>query len=116
MEKVCSVAEIPAGSMKGFTIGGRKILVANAEGAFFAIDAVCSHRQGYLPDGRLAGKTVTCPVHGAQYDLATGKVLKNVSWIVKAGTGRSATDLAAFPVVVKDGEVFVDVAGSSPSR
>ena len=109
MEKICNVSEIPTGSMKGFTINGKKILIANTEGSFFAIDAVCSHMQGYLPDGKLSGKTVICPVHGTQFDLTTGKVLKNVSWIIKTATHRSATDLRTYTVEVKEGQIFVDV-------
>ncbi len=112
MEKICSVSEIPSGSMKGFTVNGKQILVANADGSFYAMDAVCSHMQGYLPDGKILGKTVTCPVHGSQYDVTSGKVLRNVSWLIKMGTGRSASDLRTFPVEVKDGQVFVDVPKS----
>jgi nitrite reductase/ring-hydroxylating ferredoxin subunit len=109
MEKVCQAAEIPAGSMKGFTVRGRKILLANVDGSFYAMDAVCSHMQGYLPGGKLEGKTVTCPVHHSQYDVTTGKVIRNVSWPVKALTRRSASDLATFRVEVKEGAVFVEV-------
>jgi nitrite reductase/ring-hydroxylating ferredoxin subunit len=110
MDKVCSVSDIPVGSMKGFTIHGKQILVANTEGSFFALDAVCSHMEGYLPAGRLSGKSVTCPVHGAQYDLATGKVISDVPWIMKMATHRGAADLRTYPVEVKDGQVFVDAA------
>jgi nitrite reductase/ring-hydroxylating ferredoxin subunit len=119
MEKICSISEIPAGSMKGFTINGKQILIANTEGSFFAIDAVCSHMQGYLPSGRLSGKTVTCPVHGAQYDLATGKVLTEVPWILKMATRRNATDLGTYAIEEKDGQIFVDAAQprqSPPAR
>ena len=116
MEKICSVSEVPAGSMKGFTINGKQILIANTEGSFFAIDAVCSHMQGYLPAGRLFGKTVICPVHGAQYDLVTGKVITNVPWILKMVTHRSAMDLGTYAVEVKDGQVFVDAIRPLPSR
>ncbi len=110
MERICSVSEVPAGSLKGFTINGKQILIANTEGSFFAMDAVCSHMQGYLPAGRLSGKTVICPVHGAQYDIATGKVITNVPWIMKIATHRGATDLRTYPVEVKNGQVFVDAA------
>ncbi len=96
--------------MKGFSLSGRQILVANTEGSFFAMDAVCSHMQGYLPAGKLSGRIVTCPVHGSQYDLATGRVVRNVSWIIKASTHRTASDLDIFPVQVKDGQVYVDAA------
>jgi 3-phenylpropionate/trans-cinnamate dioxygenase ferredoxin subunit len=109
MEPVCQAAEIPVGSMKGFTVKGREILVANVAGAFHAMDAVCSHMQGYLPGGKLEGTIVTCPVHHAQYDVTSGKVVRNVSWAVKTFTRKSATDLATFRAGVKDGLVFVEI-------
>jgi 3-phenylpropionate/trans-cinnamate dioxygenase ferredoxin subunit len=109
MEKVFETKEIPQGSMKGLTMKGRKLLIANVGGSFYAMDAVCSHMQGYLPGGKLEGKIVTCPVHGSQYDVTTGKVVRNVSWAVKTFTRRSATDLATFRVEVKDGSVCVEV-------
>ena len=111
MERICSISEVPAGSMKGFTINGKQILIANTEGSFFAMDAVCSHMQGYLPAGRLSGKTVICPVHGAQYDIATGKVITNVPWIMKIATHRGATDLRTYPVEVKDGSAVFKADG-----
>ena len=42
--------------MKGFTVNGKQILVANAEGSFFVLDAICSHMQGYLPAVRFLQK------------------------------------------------------------
>ena len=109
MEKICDTADIPQGSMRGFTVKDRKILVANVAGSYHAMDAVCSHMQGDLARGKLEGKIVTCPVHHSQYDVTTGKVTGNVSWAVKTFTRRSATDLATFRIEVKDGSVFVEV-------
>lgn len=109
MEKVCSVADLLQGTMRGFTVGGRKVLVANVGGTLYAMDAVCSHMQGDLVRGRLEGKIVTCPVHRAQYDVTTGKVVRNVSWSVKTFTRKIATDLATFRTGVKDGSVFVEL-------
>ena len=106
---MCETKDIPAGSMRGYTVKGRKILLANVGGNFHAMDAVCSHMQGYLPGGRLEGKTVTCPVHSSQYDVTTGRVVRNVSWAVKTFTRKSATDLATFKTEVKDGSVYVEV-------
>jgi nitrite reductase/ring-hydroxylating ferredoxin subunit len=64
--------------------------------------------QGYLPAGSLSGKTVICPVHGAQNDLATGKVITNVPWAMKMATRSDATNLRTYATEVKDGQVFVD--------
>jgi nitrite reductase/ring-hydroxylating ferredoxin subunit len=49
--------------------------VFNIEGGFCATQARCTHRQGPLSEGTLDGSTVTCPLHGAQFNVWTGAVL-----------------------------------------
>jgi nitrite reductase/ring-hydroxylating ferredoxin subunit len=56
-------------------VGGKKIALFNVEGSFYAIDDTCTHRGGPLSEGSLDGKEVTCPWHGAIYDVITGEVL-----------------------------------------
>jgi len=109
MEKLGPSSEVPPGSLRGFTVGGKKILVANIGGAFHAMDAVCSHMQGDLTRGRLEGNVVTCPRHGSRFDVTTGKVVGNVSFLVKTATGKVATDLKTYRVTVQDGSLFVDL-------
>jgi uncharacterized protein YbjT (DUF2867 family)/nitrite reductase/ring-hydroxylating ferredoxin subunit len=50
--------------------------VFNIEGGFCATQAMCTHRQGPLSEGSLDGTTVTCPLHGAQFNVWTGAVLR----------------------------------------
>lgn len=50
--------------------------VFNINGVFCATQARCPHRQGPLSQGQLEGGTVTCPYHGAQFDVTTGAVLR----------------------------------------
>jgi 3-phenylpropionate/trans-cinnamate dioxygenase ferredoxin subunit len=95
--------------MRGFTAAGKKILVANIGGTFHAMDAVCSHMQGDLSKGKLAGSVVTCPRHGSRYDVTTGKVVGNVSSLIRITTGKVATDLKTYRVTVQDGSLFVEV-------
>lgn len=109
MEKLGPSSEIPPGSMRGFTAAGKKILVANIGGTFHAMDAVCSHMQGDLSKGKLAGSVVTCPRHGSRYDVTTGKVVGNVSSLIRITTGKVATDLKTYRVTVQDGSLFVEV-------
>ncbi len=69
--------EIPAGTVREFQSDGKTLAIANVNGAFLAIDNTCLHRGGPLAQGPLSGKTVTCPWHGWQYDMSTGKVVNN---------------------------------------
>ncbi|MDD5590996.1 MAG: Rieske (2Fe-2S) protein [Dehalococcoidales bacterium] len=70
--EVAKTTEIPNGQMKSFSTAGKEILVTNYEGNYFAIDAKCTHMGGKLINGKLEGKIVTCPVHGARFDVTTG--------------------------------------------
>ena len=89
--------EIPAGSIREFQVNGKTIALANVEGKFFAIDNTCLHRGGPLGQGELQDKTVTCPWHGWQYDVTTGKVSTNPS----VGVDR-------YTVEVRGDDIFVD--------
>ncbi|HEY6281434.1 MAG TPA: Rieske 2Fe-2S domain-containing protein, partial [Burkholderiales bacterium] len=55
--------------------GGKKIALFNVDGDYCAISDTCSHHGGPLSEGELAGKEVTCPWHGAVFDVTTGEVL-----------------------------------------
>jgi nitrite reductase/ring-hydroxylating ferredoxin subunit len=68
-------SEILAGKMKKVTLQGKAILVANMNGNYYAIQAKCTHMGGDLSQGSLQGSIVTCPKHGAKFDVTTGKVI-----------------------------------------
>jgi nitrite reductase/ring-hydroxylating ferredoxin subunit len=114
---LANAPDIPAGQMMGFTVAGRQILIANVGGEYHAMDAVCSHAQGYLPSGRLDNDVVTCPVHGAQFDVTTGcmvislpgKVRRNVNLSCRPGSGHGAVDLRTYEVLVEEGEIKVRI-------
>jgi uncharacterized protein YbjT (DUF2867 family)/nitrite reductase/ring-hydroxylating ferredoxin subunit len=66
------ISEVPPGSV--LLVGD--VAVFNIEGGFCATQARCPHRQGPLSEGTLDGSTVTCPLHGAQFNVWTGAVLR----------------------------------------
>lgn len=67
--------EIPEGSGKCFEVEGRPIAVFNIDGAYFAIDDQCTHAEASLSEGEIEGTVVTCPWHGAMFDVRTGEAL-----------------------------------------
>lgn len=73
--KACSKSEVPLGRLKFVNAGGKDIVLANIGGNFYAMDNWCTHEQGNLSEGALTNNVVTCPEHGAQFDVTTGKVL-----------------------------------------
>ncbi len=73
--KVAETNEVPPGTAKAVDLEGRPVALFNIDGTYYAIDDTCTHRGGSLSDGAVEGTTVTCPLHGATYDVITGNVL-----------------------------------------
>jgi 3-phenylpropionate/trans-cinnamate dioxygenase ferredoxin component len=73
--KVASTSEIAPGQCRLFNVKGKQIVLFNVEGAFFALDNACTHEEGPLAEGDVEGYEVTCPWHGARFDIRTGEVL-----------------------------------------
>ena len=73
--EIAKVNEIPDGKIKHVEVDGKEVLVANIGGKFYAISDRCGHMNALLSMGNLTGNTVTCPFHGAKFDVTTGKKL-----------------------------------------
>ncbi|HVO58571.1 MAG TPA: Rieske 2Fe-2S domain-containing protein [Dongiaceae bacterium] len=98
-EKAAKLSDIPAGSIKTVQVGGQALAVANVAGKVYAIQNACLHRGGPLGEGQLAGTVVTCPWHGWQFDVTTGKSAQDP----RTGVGCFATE-------VRGDEIWVDAA------
>ena len=70
---VAAVAECPPGRSVERIVAGRVVALANVDGLFHAIDGLCPHQGGPLGTGTLCGTTLTCPWHGWQFDVVTGR-------------------------------------------
>jgi len=75
--RVASASEIPPGSAKVVVVLGHPVAVFNVDGSFHAVSNVCLHRGGPIGEGTLDGPIVTCPLHGWEYDVRTGKNVSN---------------------------------------
>jgi nitrite reductase/ring-hydroxylating ferredoxin subunit len=71
---VTKTDDLPEGEMIGATLDGLDVLVANVGGRYLAMGSVCTHEGGPLADGDLYDGIVTCPWHGSEFSLETGKV------------------------------------------
>ncbi|MCW5715114.1 MAG: Rieske 2Fe-2S domain-containing protein [Bauldia sp.] len=74
-EIVVDLAAVPPGTMKTVDLDGVEVVIANVGGECFAFGGICPHEGGSLGDGELHGTTVTCPWHGARFDIRTGAVI-----------------------------------------
>jgi len=100
-ERAAKVSEIPAGAIKEVQIAGRACALANVGEKFYAIDNTCLHRGGPLGQGELQGTVVTCPWHGWEYDVTTGKMVQNPNAGVKC-----------YKAEVRGDEIYVDPQAS----
>ena len=70
---VADVNDVPEGKTKHVEVKEKEILLANSDGKVYALCDRCSHMNAPLSMGAMNGKVVTCPMHGARFDVTTGK-------------------------------------------
>ena len=70
------LSAIPEGEGRTYEVDGRRLAVFRGrDGALFATQADCPHKNGPLADGLLGSGTLICPLHSLKFDLTTGKAL-----------------------------------------
>ena len=70
---IAAVDECLPGASIERLAGDRMVAVANVDGTFHALDGLCPHQGGPLGTGVLCGSTLTCPWHGWQFDVESGR-------------------------------------------
>ncbi len=73
---ICDVSDLAPGQTRVFEHAGRRVLVCNADGVYYAIEDQCSHAAFPLDGGRLKGCILECPVHGAKFDVRDGRAVR----------------------------------------
>ena len=71
--KAASRQDVPPGECRTVVVDDKAIALCNVEGTFYALDNACLHMHGPLGEGVLKGRVVTCPWHGWQFDVTTGR-------------------------------------------
>lgn len=91
--------DLQSGDRLFVEIDDNPIVIFNIAGKHFAIGDLCSHDDGPLGEGELEGYVISCPRHGANFDIRNGKVLSLPA----------ITDIPAYPVKVENGNVYVGI-------
>lgn len=71
--KAVESSKVPPDSMLTVEVGEESVLLANVDGKYFGMGAICTHEQWDLSEGTLVDTEVTCAGHGTVWDLKTGK-------------------------------------------
>jgi nitrite reductase/ring-hydroxylating ferredoxin subunit len=131
---VAAVRELPPGSRKLVEVAGRKVVVFNIKGEFFALSNRCPHQGGSLHEGRLTGlvestepgryrysrqgEIIRCPWHSWEFDVRTGRSwcdpgrIRARSYPVAVAPGTRLVEgpytAETFPVSVEDDYVVIE--------
>jgi 3-phenylpropionate/trans-cinnamate dioxygenase ferredoxin component len=98
--RVCGVSDVADPGKAVFKAGDRTVALFRVAGQWWATDDRCTHDGGQLVAGRLEGHIITCPRHGARFDVRTGKVLAKPA----------SVDLAVHEVKVEGDDVLVRIS------
>ena len=97
--KVAAHDELGEGELLAVEVDGEPICMAKVDGRVYAFTDNCTHISGPLNEGDLEGCVLTCPWHGAQFDVRTGKVLR----------GPARQNILTYPVKVEDESILISL-------
>lgn len=98
--------EIAPGTMIKAVVEGHELLLANVGGSFHAAAERCTHLGGHLSAGKLQDGVVTCPRHGAGFDLRTGQAIRGAKILF---LHMDVKGLRTYPVRVEGDDLLVDL-------
>jgi 3-phenylpropionate/trans-cinnamate dioxygenase ferredoxin subunit len=90
------------GEVRGTRVNGVYVVLAKAEGEWFALDDWCSHEECPLSDGWVEGEKIVCHCHGSEFDVRTGQAL----------SGPATEPVKTYPARVVDEKIEVQVEES----
>ena len=97
--KVATKDQIEPGCAKCVRAGVASIALYNVDGRFYATDDECSHAEASLSDGWLEDNEITCPLHGAVFDVTTGEPLSLPA----------TRPIRTYPVRTEGDDIYVEV-------
>ena len=99
MERVVDTDQLQSGDRLSVVVDDIPALVVRLDDDYYIIEDVCSHDGQPLTDGPLADCSITCPRHGARFDLKTGEAL----------CMPATKPIRTFNVEIRDGAVWAAV-------
>lgn len=96
---VGKTTDVAPGTIKGFTVAGKDLAVANDDGSYYAFDNWCTHEAcNFADEGELEDGKLVCTCHFGEFDPATGAVLGGPPW----------DPIKVYPLVIDGDELSID--------
>ncbi len=95
------------GQPRSVEVEGTEIVLARVGAQVFALADHCPHRDGQLSDGTLDGDRLTCPLHGAVFEVMSGAVLADPFGIEPPEGG--VAPVARYATKLESGTVWVEL-------
>lgn len=96
---VAATSELPDGGQLRVQLDEHEILLCHQDGHYYAIAYYCSHEALPLEGGTINDGCITCPYHGAEFDIATGEAKAPPAWEA----------VSTYPVKVENNVIAVGV-------
>ena len=97
--KVAKLDDLEDGDLMAVEVDGEPVCLAKVDGEVYAFTDNCTHISGPLNEGELDDDVLTCPWHGAQFNVRTGKVLR----------GPARQDIQTYAVQVDNDDILVSI-------
>src|SRR6266516_466801 len=97
--KVAELNELDDGELMAVEVDGEPVCLAKVEDSIYAFTDNCTHIIGPLNEGEIEGDVLTCPWHGAQFNVRSGKVLR----------GPARQDIQTYPVRIEGNSVLISL-------
>ena len=97
--QVAHVDEVAEGGTLALEADGELVCLAKVAGCIYAFTDNCTHISGPLNEGEMDGYVLTCPWHGAQFDVRDGHVVR--------GPARQA--ILTYPVKIEEEAVLISL-------
>ncbi len=95
--RVAGLGEVQPGTLRSVTAGGTDLVLANVDGEVYALEDMCSHEEYPLSDGDLEGTEVECMLHGARFDVCTGRATRLPA----------VRPVKSYDVEIRDGDIYI---------
>ena len=96
---VAKTGDVDDDEVIAVSVGRLDIGIYKLNGEIHALGDICTHAYAAMSDGYIEDGQIECPLHGACFDIKTGKAL----------TAPASVDLDVYPVKIEGDQIMVGV-------